>query len=555
MKNLLLIITLAIPFVLMAQKKSYFDQNWEPCEKSDASYYRIVKEEDGAYRVYDFYMSGALQFETLSKTAEEPFFYLDKATWYHADGSVQSEVGYLNNVYHGEVKRYYENGNLWESMVYENGVLNGEVSRYYENGNLRERSEMENSEFIGKSEGYFENGNKQFEGSYNEDGAQGAFKRYYRDGQLKSSGNFKDDRKNGKWSWYFANGKMEMQAEYKDDLLNGNFQVWEKDGKVLASGTFEDGAVSSMHASKMRNGFELTSDYVGINGNNEEYWQFRADDQLILDAHFLYGEDRSGTWKVYSLVDGDALGTAKYKIDPEMSDIYWTDEMPDEMPDAKPDLPKPLTYLEKSNWRYFGYSEYQIDLSHSGDFDETDLNNNPALGVIFVEFSSYNENSLTEGLWEGLGDSEPKVVEEPPYQEYVYSKSFELIYNVVSAEIEDKPDLMKGDGEVDDIPFTIYFSKIRSEVVTLESNLSPEPNEMIFIYRALDPKMIANPREKLDTRLFKILLGTEIKKALEDGEKDALALTDTIHQDLFGGSDTGVLLSSQIYEALTESLD
>ncbi|PKL83479.1 MAG: hypothetical protein CVV24_04765 [Ignavibacteriae bacterium HGW-Ignavibacteriae-3] len=57
---------------------------------------------------------------------------------YFPDGTVQSEVSYVNDVLDGAAISYYSNGKIWAEKNYSQGILDGFVREYYESGLLKE---------------------------------------------------------------------------------------------------------------------------------------------------------------------------------------------------------------------------------------------------------------------------------------------------------------------------------------------------------------------------------------------------------------------------------
>ena len=57
---------------------------------------------------------------------------------YYQDGSIQSEISYVNDILDGKANWYYQNGQLKSERNYDKGILNGLVKEYYETGLLKE---------------------------------------------------------------------------------------------------------------------------------------------------------------------------------------------------------------------------------------------------------------------------------------------------------------------------------------------------------------------------------------------------------------------------------
>ena len=90
----------------------WFDSNWNPGAKSQASYFRPnpVKKDNG-FLWADYYLSGAKQMEAISLKVNEEISD-GTVTWYFENGNVMQIVNYKNNVLSGERKNYHESGPL-----------------------------------------------------------------------------------------------------------------------------------------------------------------------------------------------------------------------------------------------------------------------------------------------------------------------------------------------------------------------------------------------------------------------------------------------------------
>lgn len=77
---------------------------------------------------------------------------------YYPDGTLRSQVSYVNSVLDGSSLFYYPNGNLKSEKYYSNGILNGTIKEYYENGLVKEENIIKNGVKDGAQRVYHENG-------------------------------------------------------------------------------------------------------------------------------------------------------------------------------------------------------------------------------------------------------------------------------------------------------------------------------------------------------------------------------------------------------------
>jgi len=111
---------------ILAQKKIYYDKDWEKCKEKNASYYRLVGEKDasGNIKVEDYFMDGTLQMSgaytsTDFKVKEGPFKYYSKT------GALIRECTYMKDSLDGPLTRWNKNGKLLEKSNYRMSLLEG----------------------------------------------------------------------------------------------------------------------------------------------------------------------------------------------------------------------------------------------------------------------------------------------------------------------------------------------------------------------------------------------------------------------------------------------
>ncbi|PXY41584.1 energy transducer TonB [Flavobacterium cheongpyeongense] len=197
-KKLLIALLFSLPILLLSQNSTdkiiYSDSIGKDASKENHSFYRIIKDyynEKDTYQVKDYYKSGVLKMESISKTKD----------------------GYSRE---GECTHYYENGKKKRTENYLKSRLNGIFSEWYENGNPKLRAEYVESEkgfssdlkiydfWNTKNEQIVKNGN----GTYEEIGEKYAAK-----------GNVKNGFKDGEWK-----GINEVtNYQYTDIYDNGKF--------------------------------------------------------------------------------------------------------------------------------------------------------------------------------------------------------------------------------------------------------------------------------------------------------------------------------------------
>jgi antitoxin component YwqK of YwqJK toxin-antitoxin module len=110
---------------------------------------------------------------------------------FYEDGTIKTEIDYVNDSKHGQWKEYYENGKLARLTNYANGRKHGQEKVYYINGALKRLTNFVNDE---------ENGEETL---------------YYETGKIKEKKHFKMGTKTGKWTWHDEDGNIKEETEYR----------------------------------------------------------------------------------------------------------------------------------------------------------------------------------------------------------------------------------------------------------------------------------------------------------------------------------------------------
>jgi MORN repeat variant len=104
----------------------------------------------------------------------------------YTDGSIKKEISYLNDtVIDGVVKYYYKNGTVGSELFYLDGNMHGLQKDYYESGNIKHKA-------------YLKNGIKEGEDIY-----------YYKNGKIESKKFWLNNKQFGDAYWYYENGVLE----------------------------------------------------------------------------------------------------------------------------------------------------------------------------------------------------------------------------------------------------------------------------------------------------------------------------------------------------------
>lgn len=247
---------------LQAQDTTYYDSDWDLCDKPDASYYRLGQEQGGSYTFSDYYLDeGKLQGTGAYQTSKQE---TRIGTWrsYHKNGQMESEVIYEDGLVSGVRKRWHESGQLilrqqvdgdlpigkWEewypdgtprllAVFQEDGQIVGEAKRWFESGNLAEDWVFRNRTSTVKT--YYPDGSPQLVGRSKPDGLLDIQDAWDADGNAQIS------KGNGEWTWYRADGAKVATGTYRKGLPHGTWSLYhlleEGSDQVQYQGTMKRG--------------------------------------------------------------------------------------------------------------------------------------------------------------------------------------------------------------------------------------------------------------------------------------------------------------------------
>lgn len=111
----------------------YYDSSWRKTVKDSASFFRPpIVEEGNLYRVKDYFISGELQMDGLSKSATKDIWQ-GKVSWYKKDGSIYQQGNYSDGRLNGEFITFLHDKRL--VAQYKNGRFSeGRQNVNYSNG-------------------------------------------------------------------------------------------------------------------------------------------------------------------------------------------------------------------------------------------------------------------------------------------------------------------------------------------------------------------------------------------------------------------------------------
>ncbi|TAJ15489.1 energy transducer TonB [Marinilabiliaceae bacterium JC017] len=117
MKKVLFTLLIVINTLTLKAQSSdtiFFNSNWEKCEKLDARYYRIIKQ-DSLFNAKDYFLSGQLQMDGMYLTRELKTKH-GQFSYYNEEGKLLSKAYYRNGEKYKHTEYFDKNGQLIKDM-------------------------------------------------------------------------------------------------------------------------------------------------------------------------------------------------------------------------------------------------------------------------------------------------------------------------------------------------------------------------------------------------------------------------------------------------------
>lgn len=228
---------------ISAQKKIFFNQQWEKTKEKNAVYYRIVNAVDNQFKVEDYFkesnqlqMSGTYTSNKLLNNSREGIF-----IYYFSNGNKSSEGTYKKGKRVGVWKSWFKNGQLKSEGNYDDDLRQGSFVFYHKNGVVKSKTTFVDNEKDGLSIFYFDNGNLDEEFSFFKGKKNGYFKTFYENGNIKSKGNYEKDSLLGDYESYWKNGNLSFKGNYTDNKRNGVQVYYHSNGKKSCEVEYKNG--------------------------------------------------------------------------------------------------------------------------------------------------------------------------------------------------------------------------------------------------------------------------------------------------------------------------
>ena len=194
MKKCILCSCIFIAFTATAQKITFYDWRWMPCNESQARFVSRVEQTDSGWLRSDIYLATKkLRMEELYKDSncQVP---IGTTRSYYTNQRLQSESHYSNGILNGPLITYHYNGMIKDSVIFVNGAPTGTLKSWHSNGYLAD-SVVNDTSGSAVQVSWFDNG------------------------KPSGAGKTKYGLQEGKWRYFHRNGNTAALEEYKAGKL------------------------------------------------------------------------------------------------------------------------------------------------------------------------------------------------------------------------------------------------------------------------------------------------------------------------------------------------
>jgi antitoxin component YwqK of YwqJK toxin-antitoxin module len=299
-KQILLLILVGLQyFASSAQDTLYFNLDWKECPKQKAYYFRSSTFNGDLYLIKDYFITGQIQFECLSKTKVEPLQQVGRAIFYRKTGEVLSEKNFENGIENGETTDFYSNNNPKVRHQFKNGRHHGSYTFFYPSGQKFRKGYFNNGLEDGVQTNYSQLGDITSQIEYKDDKPAGRYKVYKFGLFLEREGYFENGRQDGSCFEYHSNGKYKKVLSFKNNLLDGIYTESDFEGNRTSTGYFINGLPTVFETVQPHEDTKDIIKFKCVTVGRKENWQVFKNDTLILDAYYLDGY-KVDVWKVYN---------------------------------------------------------------------------------------------------------------------------------------------------------------------------------------------------------------------------------------------------------------
>jgi antitoxin component YwqK of YwqJK toxin-antitoxin module len=148
------------------------------------------------------------------------------ATYSEDSLKILEEGFYKDNVRVGVWKQYLEDGTISSEITYVDDEPNGYAKIYYPNGNIAEEGIWRSDVWIGEYKAYHQNGQLIYKWNFNEQGLRTGKQEYFHDnGAVMISGNWDKGNESGVVTRFDEKGEVILEQTYNNGIINPELTV------------------------------------------------------------------------------------------------------------------------------------------------------------------------------------------------------------------------------------------------------------------------------------------------------------------------------------------
>ena len=489
--------------IVLAQKTIYFDQDWEETTKENASFYRTIKNDGSLFIIKDFFITGELQFEGVSKTETDPLHYEGKSTWYAQDQTVLQEINFKDNKKHGTFQTFYSDGTKKEESNYINDNLEGDYFVYFPSGDIQTKGTFKNNALNGKLIQYSSVGVKSQDIDFIDGLVSGNYTFYNSSGHVFNKGTALNGFKEGTCYDYFPSGELRQKYTIKDKYLDGDFFVFDTNGDTTTVGKFDKGKALSYQSTSLRmtNRSKFSSSMELK--DTVEHWKTFRDGKLIVESFYKDGK-KTGVWNVYSY-DGNSIYETRDYSNSDCAEKYIQQEKED------------------------GFDPFFLPTTRFSNSSDSILDDD-CEGVVTTRNEAVSEDDHPFYYYKSKKESSTSNSEKSrilDYKEYAYSEEF-LSKNSCKKGTEHT----NCTRVIKPYTYRIFTSEDSEQLQVLKDKAQPKNDEIYFYYQTFEEREYDLSKNR-PTRYMGFKLPNVIIEGLQTEIIDYIALVKSIEHDIF----------------------
>ncbi len=370
----------------------WFDRQWKHTENVETRhYYRTWRRaDDTLFEIFDHFPDGTIQMHAFSTTVE-PTTMFGTCTYYHENGTPESEGAYVRGLRTGLWKRWHSDGRLADSGHYVEDRYDGVWVGWYDNGvqsyrseydtgkgtgtwkwwhsnrQLKERGSYVDGKREGEWAGWYESGTKRFRTRYSMDSLDGEFREWYGDGTLhkldtyalglwngtstewypngqkESEGEYRNGEREKLWRWWYENGKLRAREEYAAGKAEGLSTTWYENGAKRSEGAYLHSEWNGLWQTWYRNGRVWHADSFATGRHVGTSLEWMADGSLSGRCIYTADSTQEPEWTFY-FPNGNVSARIVYRNDTEIVRArYWNEDGSEQTDSARAERPAACT--------------------------------------------------------------------------------------------------------------------------------------------------------------------------------------------------------------------